>query len=322
MSDERDLSQRILLGFSKLNYTFDVYENYPRVYYRLSKLLPPAGVVFQEFDLDTRIGCEVLCAAICHSINWDFLRKKIKSKTLNDITWLIPHHLSYITCNDIEALLKEYNKKEYIRAAERSLLLANIGKRLYKDKMSYEDLFFTSGFLRDYDEIKSLVFRLDAFSSDPAEKKFRLLIQSVSDYQEMKVLSNYFEPTIDYHVTRLYIRRGVIHPIRKDAVEFLLNEDIVHRESTVGAIRMVCSESMKDISWLTLIDIKTVSRIEWWVARTVCVNGKPDCYLKSKDAEWVRNGFDKCPFYNICEARNGLNIFLNIDEPKYGGNSY
>ena len=322
MFEERELSQRILLGFSKLDYTFDVYDKYPRVYTKLKDLIPSEEVSFEEFDLNTRIGCELICAAICHSMNWDFLRNAVKRKTLEDQTWLTPKRLTCISGDDVEALLKDYDKKERVRAIERCALLSDIGNKLSKNRMSYKNLFFSSGLLRGYDDIRRLVCSFNAFASDPAEKKFRLLIQNVSDYKELVALSNHYEPTIDYHVTRLYIRRGIIHPIRKEAVNFLRDEDTVHRESTLGAIRTICSESMKDISWVTQIDIKTISRIEWWVARTICVNGNPHCSLNTKDSDWVRNGFDKCPFCEICEAWNGLNDFLNIDEPMYGGNSY
>ncbi len=322
MDDIRNISQRILMGFSRLNYTFDVYENYPLIYNGLKDFIPKTETSFRNFELNICIGCEMICAAICHSINWDFLRKAVKKKTTDDVAWLVPEHLSRITPNDVEQLLNGYEKKERIRASERCELLADIGKRLLKDQKSFKDLFFYSSILRSYEEIQECISQFDAFSEDPAEKKFRLLIQYVSDYEPLSSLSDYYKPTIDYHVTRMYVRRGVVLPVSQDAADFILNDEIIHRESTVGALRTVCAESMNEISWLTQVNVKTVSCIEWWVARTICVNGTPDCMLRGDDAKWARDHYERCPFYDVCKARKGENEFLTIDEPKYGGKSY
>lgn len=322
MQGEKDLSQSILQGFSGLEFTFEVYCEYIPVYRELIDCVPEVDTSFQDFKLDTCIGCELICAAICHSMNWDFLRRVILKKTQEDEKWLIPNRIAEITEKDISALLAGYSKKERIKAAERSALLSDIGERLIHDGKSYEDLFFLDARLQDYEIIRDQITRFNAFSKDPAEKKFRLLIQNVSDYNQLESLSKYYEPTIDYHIIRIYIRRGVVRAHRKETLKFLLNEDIVHRESTIGSLRMICSESMKILSWATGIDIKTISRIEWWVARTICVNGKPDCFLENEDSSWVKKSFAKCPFFDICNARMGINDFLYLDEPKYGGISY
>lgn len=322
MEEELNISQRIFTGFSKLEYTFDVYEKYPPIYNELKGLIPKTETSFIDFNLNTCLGCEIICAAICHSINWDFLRKAVKQKTVNDVTWLDPENLSKITPDEIQQLLKSYEKKDRIRALERSKLLVDIGKNLLVNQKSFKDLFFDPTGIRRYEEIQNSICQFNAFSKDPAKKKFRLLIQCVSDYDDLSNLSDYYEPTIDYHIIRLYLRRGVIIPVRHGTLDYILNNDIIRKESTIGAIRLVCAESMDDISYYTQIDVKNISRIEWWVARTVCINGTPDCTLLGNDTKWLRNCFKKCPFYYICQARKEDNAFLTIDEPKYGGESY
>ena len=322
MEEERNVSQRILNGFSSLDYTFDVYEKYPQIYEKLKNRIPITETSFSVFELDTCIGCELICAAICHSMNWDFLRKVVKEKTIEDKEWLFPENLENITAAFVEDLLREYEKKDRIRAVERARILSDIGKHMVNAKQRYIDLFFDSSGLRKYNNIKQILNDFEAFSGDPAEKKLRLLIQCVSDYDPLSKLSEYYEPTIDYHVIRLYVRRGVVRPVRQETIDFLMNNEVVRKETTIGALRTVCADSMKAISWITQIDIKTVSRIEWWVARTICVNGKPDCMLERADSLWAKQHYDKCPFYDICQARNEENDFLMIDEPKYEGTSY
>lgn len=322
MGEEINISKRILTGFSGLDYTFEVYDNYPPIYNKLKEFIPKTETSFRDFELNTCIGCEMVCAAICHSMNWDFLRETVKKRTNENTMWLLPKYLSKITSKDVEKLLTGYEKKERIRAIERRKLLVDIGERLLNNHISYIDLFFCSSNLRSYEDIRERIKEFDAFSKDPAEKKYRLLIQCVSDYEPLSNLSRYYKPTIDYHVTRMYIRRGVVIPIRREAVNFILNEGIVRKEATVGALRTVCAESMNYISWLTQIDVKTISRIEWWVARTICVNDTPDCSLNGRAAKWAREHYNKCPFYNVCKARKKENDFLKIDEPKYRGKSY
>lgn len=320
--DEKNISQRILTGFTKLDYTFEIYENYPPIYNSLKDHIPKTEITFKDFDLNTCIGCEIMCAAICHSINWDFLRKRIREKTILNIDWLFPLNLMRIESTDVYELLSCYEKKDRIRAEERAELLRDIGEHLVRNQYSYIDLFFDSSSLRNYIDIKKYIKQFDAFSGDPAEKKFRLLIQCVSDYESLLNLSNYYEPTIDYHIIRMYIRRGVVKPVRKETVNYLLNDDVVRKESTIGALRTVCANSMNTISWLTQLDVKTVSRIEWWIARTICINDKPDCLLVGEDSQWVQKHYEKCPFYDICQARRQENEFLMVNEPKYGGKSF
>jgi len=45
----------------------------------LASVVPPEEVTFEEFDRETRLGCELVAAAIYHQMNWDFLRRALIS---------------------------------------------------------------------------------------------------------------------------------------------------------------------------------------------------------------------------------------------------
>lgn len=323
--DNRDsyISESVLNGFQSLEYTLDSIE-YPTIYSKILSLLPKDEISFASFKCETLIACEIICASICHKINWDFLRKCVYKKTMINPEWVEPLYLSKITAGEVYQLLFEYEKKERIMEKERCEILHNVGESILAVSHNYENIFFYSDTkeIRDFIEIKTFFESCVAFSNDPQQKKMQLLFQTLSDYDDFKSLSQYYKPTIDYHLIRLYLRRGVVKPINQFAMEYIFNNEAARKENTVATLRKVCSDSLSMLSWITSFDLKSVNRIEWWIGRTICINGMPDCYLKSEKSTWLKSKFDKCPFYEKCYARQYDEKFLEISEPLYKGESY
>lgn len=75
----------------------------------------------------------MVCAAICHKINWDILRQSAYKYTKEFSNWLESISLSKITCADVETLLKEYDKSK-IKLEQRSKILREIGQYLVIQK--------------------------------------------------------------------------------------------------------------------------------------------------------------------------------------------
>lgn len=316
------ISENTKDGFEVFDFTLDMLE-LPNIYKNISILIPKKEVSFVEFDVETMIACEVICAAICHKINWDFLRKAIYLKTIDDISWLKNDRLKSISGSEIEAILSQYTKKERIHAEERAKMLRVFSEILYKQDMTYTAIFFTPKMkIKKYTSIINFFNQCSVFSSDPEGKKIQLLFQNLSDYPIFKELNMYYAPTIDYHLIRCFLRRGIIHPTNQYAKNFIINQDIERKESTMAGLRRVCSESIEKLCSITEIDLKTLNRIEWWIGRTICVENKPDCCLKNKDAEWLKSHFDRCPFYEHCYAAKYNKDYLYINEPTYTGKSY
>ena len=316
-----DMSLDITEDFLPLDYTFDMID-YEKIYNQILQQLPRNMISYEMFGLERMIACEVICSAICHKINWDYLRNRVYLKTLENPNWLDVSYLSTITSKEIKKLLVDYNKKERIRERERSRMIKTIAHQLIDNKLSFTEVFVKNGAVRAYEEIEKFFLQCEVFANDPQQKKFQLLIQSMSDYRGFEMLSIYYKPAIDYHLIRLFLRRGIVRPRNRYAYQYIFNQDIIRKEKTIAALRKVCSKSLEDICWLTSLNLKIVNRIEWWVGRSVCINGTPDCYLKREDSKWLVGEFDKCPYYDTCYARKYDNRLLNIDEPKYYGNSY
>lgn len=315
-----ELSIDILKGFMPLDYTLDML-SFDNIYKDILAVLPQNVISFKEFEIEELIACEVICSAICHKMNWDFLREKVYKKTKLDPEWLKIKHLCNLRASEIWEILKDYNKKERIQECERCRMIRTIAKQLKEDSLSFTDIFFQNGFLKEYAQIISFFQKCTVFSIDPQQKKTQLLFQTMSDYEGFEELAKYYKPTIDYHLIRLFIRRGIVRPNNQYAYKYVFDQNIIRKENTIATLRSVCAKSLEELCWITSLNLKEVNRIEWWIGRSVCTNDMPDCSLKRKDSYWLRKKFTKCPYYYTCYAQKNNNI-LYINEPKYTGNSY
>ena len=325
MNRGADISKKLIKSLKVFEETLYTME-YPDIYHKINMILPKNNIKFDSFGLDTLIACEIVCSSICHKINWDFLRKVVYEKTRIDKNWLNPEYLAHISSDEVYELLSEYDKKERIMDKERSAILRDIGKNLANLSCGYKEIFFdfdkdTNKF-KNIKEIEDFFFKFKAFSNDPEQKKMQLVFQSLSDFSDFDYLLSFCSPTIDYHLIRLFLRRRIVIAQNQYTHDYVFATDKARNESTVAALRNVCATSLKKLSSITALDIKSVNRIEWWIGRTVCVNGNPDCELKFKESEWLRPSFSVCPYYDTCHARKFDEKFLEIDEPIYNGKSY
>lgn len=308
---------------------FEVAENslemvgFIELYNNLAKIIPPRNHTFNELNVEDAIACEVICASICHQINWDFLRKTILNYTISNPKWIYPKNIRHISTKSIQTLLESYNKPERIRAKERAKMLRSLGDVLYTRGYQYADIFFdNAGNVRNLKDILDFFKLSVVFTSDPEEKKIQLLLQNLSDYPRLSSLMNYYKPAIDYHIIRLYLRRGMIIPRNQEAIDYIFSTEKQRTEKTVAIIRRLCSDVFSLINWLTNIDLKTINSIEWWVGRSICTKDFADCNLNMPKTEWLHSHYSKCPFSESCYAFKYDQKYLTIIEPLYKGNSY
>lgn len=296
--------------------------DYDLVYPEIAKILPTDHVSYGDFALDQTIICEVICAAICHQMNWDYLRQAVYDKTVLTKEWLNPSALETITEKEVEQLFSQYPKKDRIRKEERTAILHEVGTWLKSFSCVERILLSQDGQLLDYNTIVHNICLCKPFAFDPAGKKLQLLLQKISVYPGFSGLKHYYKPAIDYHLIRCYTRRGLLIAKTKRAVNYLLSEDASRKENTVAAIRTLCSEILLQTHRFTGIDVSTINQIEWNIGRSVCVKDNPDCYLERDAASWLKPAFTKCPFFDTCAARRNNNVFLSVNEPTYKGESY
>lgn len=316
------LSENILDNFEGFTYSLFM-QHFPELYHKLATLLPKDEVIFSNFDIETALGCEIVCATICHKVNWDFLRKVVYQKTVQMPQWVTPKYLEKIEIQEVYNLLSNYEKNERIQAAERCKMLKTLGQYLVASKKSYQKIFKQdNGLPQAYKHIYIFFRKCAPFGVDPESKKFQLVLQCVSNYRGFEFLSNYCKATVDYHLIRCFLRRGFILPKTQYAKEYIGNSSVTRMEQTVASLRNLCSEAIDELAYRTSLDIKTINKIEWWIGRSVCVEGMPDCYLRQNSSNWLKAQFNRCPFFDICYAINENVDFLRINEPQYRGNSF
>ena len=315
------ISEEIIKAFSRIELPF-LGCDYTTLYPQIAKILPVDSTSFSSFELNQSITCEILCAAICHQMNWDYLRHAIFEKTRLSKQWLQPSYLENIPVKEVGQLFSGYPKKNRIRKEERTSIIHAIGKWMSRFPSVSSVFLSDDGSLLDYIIITNNLKQCDPFVSDPEGKKLQLLIQKLSVYPQLSGLKNYFKPAIDYHLMRTYIRRGLLVARTQTAIKYLFDENVKRKDSTVAAIRQLCSGIMIDTCKVTSMDIATVNQIEWHIGRSVCVQSNPDCYLEQGEADWLKPTFSKCPFFETCAARRNNNEFLTINEPTYEGTSF
>lgn len=317
-------SKRMLEAFNVSEIPF--FEcNFENLYPKLASIVPEEAIHFDVWGLEIAIACETVCAAICHQMNWDYLRHAVFEKTCSDIEWVSPDSLSNISSASVTNLFSKYNKPERIRANERTVILRQVGN-LAKDHGGFSNLFFdVNGSMLPEEQIHRNFYKCEVFSQDPEEKKLQLLFQKLSNYTPFLQLAHFCKPAVDYHLIRCYLRRGLISPKNKLGKEFIFGSSggrTERKESTIGALRQLCSILVQRISSYTNLSINAVNQVEWHVGRSVCTEGMPDCNLENPDLTWLRAEYNKCPFYSSCCAAKYNHDLLYIEEPLYKGTSY
>lgn len=295
--------------------------DFDTVYPKVKRLLPKESILFNSFGLENAIICEIICAAICHQINWDFLRKHVYEKTSISSEWLLFDNLETISESEVYEMLCTYDKPERIRVSERTKIIKEIGEWANRFKNIRNVFWKNDKELLDYEVIHKNILLCPVFGGDPQEKKLQLLLQKLSDFPLLDGLLAYCRPAVDYHLIRNYLRRGLIYSKTKHAKTYIEDNLSERKERTVAAIRMLCSNLLEEISIYTDLNINSINLIEWHIGRSVCTK-KADCRLELSESNWLKPIFNECPFYNTCMARLYNHDYLKIQEPNYNGTSY
>lgn len=330
VQDEIDKDERSCnVSISDLQYDFDIVDipfigcDFDTIYPSIYSIIPQETVAFSDLGIDYAIMCEIVCSSICHQINWDFLRSSVLEYTIKHPEWLVPCNLASIGADEVMNMIGHYYKPDCVNAEERASILRAIGSWATYHKNIQTVFLDSDNNLRSSREIQVSLLKCSAFSSDPERKKMNLLLQKLDNIYLLKGIERYAKPAIDYHLLRLYLRRGLLIARTKHANEFINNPSINRKEATIAIVRGHCSKILSQISQFSGLSIASVNLVEWHVARSVCSRECPDCQLKGPNSQWLRPMFNECPFRSTCLASKYSNqMLLNVKEPSYKGTSY
>ena len=291
-------------------------------YPRLLPHVPGEAVSFEELGFEQLIACEVICAAICHQINWDFLRQRVLDAMLCGAQWWKPEHLADVSSDTIRELLSGYQRPERIRASERARMIRSLSDLFHGGVRTYSDLVLTARSLhRDPSEIIGKLVEAAVFLEDPLRKKMQILLHSLVSSQIVPDAEPLCEPAVDHHIMRLFLRRGDVHATSRLGMAYLESGGS-HRASTVSALRSVVSKALSYASRTSGFSVPCVNRAEWWIGRSVCHQEHPDCELHEEPSAWLRPSMTKCPFIDACFAYNCDPRWLAAHEPRHVGGLY
>lgn len=295
---------------------------FKEIYNKIRKVVPNETVTFENLTLNQALICELICSALCHQINWEFLRNVIWHKSLNNPNWLTAEYLSTIDINETYKILRDYSKPDRLHIYDRTRILNDIGNTYVNLPNGINSVFFDSyGLPNKFETIYYFLNQTRTFSNDPMKKKLYLLISKISNYSDFHFLGDKCKPTIDYHIIRSFIRRGFIFPKNKLSMMYI-HSNSIKKESTVAAVRKHCSNMVYQICAVSQLNINEINLIEWWIGRSVCKEHSPDCLLLNNDSKWLKPLFNKCPFYDYCEYISDSKSSFDDVDIKYLGTSY
>jgi uncharacterized protein (DUF362 family) len=289
---------------------------------RVMRFVPAEAVTFDGLDRERRLAGEVICSAICHQMNWDFLRAAVEQLFAQGSSWWLPAQIAAVTPRKIEDLLQGYSKPERVRAKQRADMVRSLAALFRGGRDSYCDVF--PEVLDGPDAGNDLLAALEGcqvFSEDHERKKLQVLLHRLAASGLVRGLDQLCQPAIDYHIMRLYIRRGEVVPTSSIGKEYIHGVR-TRRAVTVTALRRTVSQALRVVSDCSGLPLHATNTIEWWIGRSVCTRTHPDCHLREEGSSWLRPHFDRCPFAGNCVAYNLNPELLQVTEPLHSGRFY
>ncbi len=300
---------------------------------------PSEVFYWSSFPKHIQLAFKVSFISICHQFNWDYMQDTLADNLLKTGKNIVDTLLS-VKSKDLENWLKDYPKKERIRAKERAEILRNVGQvfqRRYKGDL---ELFYkqcNGSILGDEDksersEFHEIMDQFLGYNKDALRKKTNVLShdlykESIIEFADDKNV----RPAVDYHIMRTYVRTGRVIPA--DPVLFKFLEGAPNpRGSLVRQLRKAVSEAEKLIAFYAGLNVADVNYIEWQIGRSICINKKPLCKADDKEFDIADDIYPlcngTCPFIETCQSFNDfsnfneLSRFIDFEEPKYVSTDY
>jgi hypothetical protein len=282
----------------------------------IAPLLPEEKVTFTEFNREKQLAAEVICASICQQLNWDFLRASVQTDMNREDAWWEPRRIEFVTAQDVERILSGYKHPSRIRPNERAQMLRSLASLFSEGRDGYSDVFSeqvdsSAGAAR----LIAILDSCTAFSEDTQRKKLQVLLHRLAKSGLVEGLESVCEPAIDYHIMRLYLRRGEVSPVSHVGSQYIADGKS-RTARTVAAVRSTVADALRVVAEQSNLSIPLVNTIEWWIGRSVCVRQNPDCELTGEASQWLRPMFKRCPFSSSCVALNINNELLSVTEPE------
>jgi hypothetical protein len=269
-----------------------------------------------------QIWTELLTVSICHQANWDKLHAIVLDLAATEPSQIEPRHLTQISGGDFRRMFGGAYDANRIRTTERVRLLRATAEEVETDEDGPNFEWLPAGSVRLggefglYDRLQ----QIEAFRGDPLQKKSRILVHDLLQYQLISVADpENIAPAIDYHLIRLYVRTGRVFPVRIELLDRLTDQGTPRVEFHTD-LRAAVEEAMTYSAASAGVRIDQLNQIEWQIARSYCTRRNPRCngpFLPEKpidlELECLAERVHGCPVRCDCRGATDSELRSIVD---------
>lgn len=246
---------------------------------------------------------------------WDYLKARFIEALVSDPALVSPRRLAAFSASNLVEMMADGRGGGQITNPEgRARLLQDLGnvmtRRGWSDAESiYKD---SGGYLKrkDGSGMFSNLAHIEAFK-DPLQKKsiFYLSVMKNNGLWEFKDPQNLGSP-IDYHVTRGFLRLGIVQVLDRTLYERLVSKGQVRREQDL-AIRGAVYAAVEYAASVLNKPGEEIHHLFWNIFRNCCNRESPHCDGCPSDCKLPRryrsiNEKPRCMFSGFCDRKTEL----------------
>ncbi len=233
-----------------------------------------------ELSRRWQVWTELLTVSICHQANWDKLHSIVIALAAAEPSRIDPRRLARIPGGEFRRMFEGAYDADRIRTAERVRLLRATADTIETDADGPRFDWLAPGSIRlgGGSGLYKHLQQIEAFRGDPLQKKSRILVHDLLQYELISVLDpENIAPAIDYHLIRLYVRTGRVVPIRIELLDRLTDQGTPRVEFHTD-LRAAVEEAMAYSAAAAQLRVDQLNQIEWQIARSFCTRRNPRCH--------------------------------------------
>jgi hypothetical protein len=269
-----------------------------------------------------QVWTELLTVSICHQANWDKLHSMVIELAAAEPAQIDPRRLANIPGSEFRRIFGGAYDADRIRTGERVRLLRATAEAIETDANGPTFDWLAPGEIRlgGGSGLYNRLQQIEAFRGDPLQKKSRILVHDLLQYELISVLDpENIAPAIDYHLIRIYVRTGRVFPIRLELLDRLTDQGTPRVEFHTD-LRAAVEEAMTYSAAAAQIRIDQLNQIEWQIARSFCTRRNPRCdgpFLPEKpidlELESLAERVKGCPLHCDCRGATDEELRSIVD---------
>lgn len=285
----------------------------------------PEGFSPRRISKESDLLLLYILVGICHQINWNFLMNAIDEIRIKSPSKFTPEYLNQIGHEELISWLSAYSKKERLYPKmKRAELVRDMAKFLMEkyDGKILNLASESSSKMGGRNGMYTLLAKTIAYGEDPLRKKATVFIDLADELGLVKFSDweNYIPP-IDYHISRIFLRTGVIKVLNKQLLIKLMKYQPVHKAEDL-AIRKSCIDAIIFMSGKDGKRRKKIQGIFWALGRDCCHENGPNCencqLAECACKRYITNNcYRGCFLRKVCRAFKEDKTFLKLREQNF-----